>query len=457
MRVQGTLFRKYVLVFVTVIGSMLIVRGLIEVFISYRDNKAAIVRLQKGESGNRCPSHRAFHSRDPGADRVGLASHLHVARAGGGAASIGFPLAPAPGPIRCRGQPPGCDRQGTTRVSRLDVDEVGSQKDYSTDPKFLGAMTGRIYFGPVYFRNESEPYMTLSMKWQGQDAGVTAAELNLKLVWDVVSQVKTGEKGYAYVVDPRGILIAHHDISLVLQKTDLSRLPQVQAAILGLRSPSAEVLEAGIGQDLRGESVLTGSSSIGPLGWSVFVEQPANEAFSPLYDSILGTLALLALGLGLAIVTCLILARSMTRPIQTLQAGAAQIGAGALDQRIEVRTGDELEMLADQFNSMATQLQASYANLEQKVLERTQELTEALEQLKALGEVSQAVSSTLNLEAVLTTIVTRAVQLSGTAGGVVYEYVEARQEFHPRVTHQTWSRWAIVPSWPYPSCARSEL
>jgi signal transduction histidine kinase len=297
-------------------------------------------------------------------------------------------------------------------------------------------MTGRIYFGPVYFRNESEPYMTLSMKWQGQDAGVTAAELNLKLVWDVISQVKTGEKGYAYVVDPHGILIAHHDISLVLQKTDLSRLPQVQAAILGLRSPGAEVLEAGIGQDLRGESVLTGASSIGPLGWSVFVEQPANEAFSPLYDSILGTLALLALGLGLAIVTCLILARSMARPIQTLQAGAARIGAGALDQRIEVRTGDELESLADHFNSMATQLQASYANLEKKVVERTRELTEALEQLKALGEVSQAVSSTLNLEAVLTTIATRAVQLSGTAGGVVYEYVEARQEFHPRITHQ---------------------
>jgi adenylate cyclase len=168
----------------------------------------------------------------------------------------------------------------------------------------------------------------------------------------------------------------------------------------------------------------------------VFVEQPASEAFSPLYDSILSTLALLALGLGLAVVTCLILARSMARPIQALQAGAAQIGAGALDQRIEVRTGDELEMLADQFNSMATQLQASYSNLEKKVAERTRELTQALEQLKALGEVIQALSSTLNLEEVLTTIVTRAVQLSGTAGGVVYEYVEARQEFHPRVAHQ---------------------
>jgi len=104
--------------------------------------------------------------------------------------------------------------------------------------------------------------------------------------------------------------------------------------------------------------------------------------------------------------------------------------------QVEVRTGDELEALASQFNSMAAQLRESYANLEQKVEARTRELTEALEQLKALGEVSRALSSTLNLEAVLTTIVTRAVELSGTAGGVVYEYDEATEEFDLRVAHQ---------------------
>jgi signal transduction histidine kinase len=128
--------------------------------------------------------------------------------------------------------------------------------------------------------------------------------------------------------------------------------------------------------------------------------------------------------------------RRLSRPIQTLQAGAARIGAGALDQRIEVRTGDEFEVLAEQFNSMAAQLQESYANLEQKVEARTRELTEALGQLQALGEVSRAVSSTLNLGTVLNTIVTRAVQLSGTTGGAVYDYDEATREFHLRVAYQ---------------------
>ena len=71
----------------------------------------------------------------------------------------------------------------------------------------------------------------------------------------------------------------------------------------------------------------------------------------------------------------------------------------------------------------------------QELQARTRELARSVEELKALGQVSQAVSSTLNLETVLTTIVVQAVQLSGTDGGGVYEYDEATQEFSLRVTH----------------------
>ena len=66
---------------------------------------------------------------------------------------------------------------------------------------------------------------------------------------------------------------------------------------------------------------------------------------------------------------------------------------------------------------------------------RTQELTRSVGELRALGEVGQAVSSTLDLETVLTTIVSRAVQLSGTDGGSIYEYDEAAEEFALRATH----------------------
>ena len=68
---------------------------------------------------------------------------------------------------------------------------------------------------------------------------------------------------------------------------------------------------------------------------------------------------------------------------------------------------------------------------------RTAELTRSVEQLTALGEVGRAVSSTLDVDTVLDTIVARAVQLSGTSGGVIYEYDEEAQAFQLRASHRT--------------------
>ena len=72
----------------------------------------------------------------------------------------------------------------------------------------------------------------------------------------------------------------------------------------------------------------------------------------------------------------------------------------------------------------------------QELDDRTRELVESVEELKALGEVGQAVSSSLDLETVLETIVARAVDLSGTDCGVIYEYDEAAQEFNLRASHR---------------------
>ena len=106
--------------------------------------------------------------------------------------------------------------------------------DLSKDPKVhRGRRANKVYYGPVYFRRESEPYMTLSLAGTRKDAGVSIAEVNLKLIWDVVSQIKVGERGHAYVVGAQGRLIAHPDISLVLRNTDMSKLAQVQAARAG--------------------------------------------------------------------------------------------------------------------------------------------------------------------------------------------------------------------------------
>src|SRR4029450_11360557 len=100
------------------------------------------------------------------------------------------------------------------------------------------------------------------------------------------------------------------------------------------------------------------------------------------------------------------------RPIRTLDEGARRIGAGDLDQQIVVRTGDELEALADQFNRMTAQLRESYAGLERKVDERTRELKNALEQQTAISEILRVTSaSPTNVQPVLDAVAERAAHL----------------------------------------------
>jgi signal transduction histidine kinase/DNA-binding NarL/FixJ family response regulator len=256
------------------------------------------------------------------------------------------------------------------RISRRVADIIGSNRDLSDTPAFRGAKTGEVYYGPVYFFGETEPFMTIAVRGDGANAGVTVAEVNLRFIWDVVARIKVGNTGKAFVVDREGRLIAHPDLWPVLRKTDLSTRPAVRAGLSGAApSDTGEV-----SNDLSGQRVLSSYAMVPMLGWLVFVELPLNEAYAPIYTSI-GRSALLLLALlACAVLAAFLLSRRMTVPIRLLTEGAARIGSGDLEQRLAIHTGDELEALGEQFNQMAAHLRESYATLERKVIERTAEL-----------------------------------------------------------------------------------
>jgi signal transduction histidine kinase len=432
----GRLLWKYVLIISTLVGGVLLISSLVDLYFSYQATKAAMAAIQREKAAAAASEIEQFVRE--------IEKQLRWAAR----AAFDDPLAEVEqrelGFLRLLRDVPAVtevshlDRTGKEqlRVSRLTLDVRGSQQDFSREPRFVQTRSGLTYFGPVYFRNESEPYTTIAVPGDQEDgAGLTVAEVNLGAIWDVISQIKIGKAGVAYVADHSGHLVAHPDISLVLQKRDLSALPQVQQARALRTAPAPSLDTTMIGTGLQGGQVLTTHATIAPLLWLVFVEQPLAEAREPLQASILRTTALFVLSLALSLLACVLLARRMVAPIRLLQAGAAQIGGGDLGHRIDVRTGDELETLGQEFNRTAGRLEESYATLERKVAERTRDLTAALQRLTALAEVGRAVSSTLELQAVLTRIVAHAVQLSGTDEGTIYEYDEASQQFLVGVSH----------------------
>jgi two-component system NtrC family sensor kinase len=267
------------------------------------------------------------------------------------------------------------------RLSRLEPDSVDSGTDRSQEPYFKQATANQVWYGPVYFRRGSEPYMTLAVAHAGRSSGVTVAEVNLKLIWDVILAIRVGEHGLAYITDARGRLVAHPDIGLVLRDTDMAALPQVAAAISAAHQANGGGTMAKA-VDLNGQPELSAHAPIPAVGWLVFVEQPVDEALAPIHVALERGLLLLAVALIVAIGAGAWLGRRMAVPIRQLAAGAKLLGEGDLAHRIAIRSGDEIETLADRFNVMASHIQESYATLEAKVEARTRELSRSLEDLR---------------------------------------------------------------------------
>ena len=266
-------------------------------------------------------------------------------------------------------------------------------------PARESAGQGKSYFSPVYFYRGSEPYMTIAVpieRYAGRVIGTLQVQVNLKYVWDLVSKLKVGTGGYAYAVAQNGDLIAHPDISLVLQRRNMADLEQVSEAFKP--EPGRDRPHGTVMGNLQGKQVFSSSAVIPNLGWAVFVEQPVEEVYRPLYASMLRTSGFLLLGLGMALVASLLVARRIVRPLETLRKGVQRIGGGDMGARLDVKTGDEIEVLADEFNKMTENLRDAYDGLEQKVTERTRDLAVANDRLQELDRLKSDFVSNVSHE-----------------------------------------------------------
>ena len=233
---RRTLLWKYAAYSAALVTAVLVAVGAVTGYFAYRDAEAAQGVLLREKAGAVAIHIASFFwgIEEPLAWELAAEAYTGAERADRRAEMVGL-LRRLPQVTELRW----IDPAGRERffVSRAALDRTESGADFSADPRFIGAHGGGIHASPVYFRRENEPFLSLALGSSAPAAGVLIAEVNLKFVWEVVSRVRIGESGLAYVVDSRGQLVSHPDLSLVLARTDLSRLPHVSDAIA--RAPSA--------------------------------------------------------------------------------------------------------------------------------------------------------------------------------------------------------------------------
>src|SRR6266540_1884779 len=443
-RRRERLVRDYFLISVVLIGGGLITSGLIEIYFRYHESRDQLALQQKEIAAGAAFKIEHFvqeiHNVLKGATKSrdiapkGLTSDFRF--------ELEKLLLIAPAVTEAVA----LNEEGSIQVqaSRLRTVLPDAKKNLSPAAAFKYARQGKSFFGPVYFVRGSEPYMTIAVpieRFAGDVIGVLQAEVNLKYIGDVVASLTIGKAGYAYVISRSGELIAHPDISLVLQRRNIRELAAVRAAF---DSPAGVTpRNALVAPNIQDKQMLSAFALIPALDWAVIVDRPVEEAYETLYASMLRTSALLLIGLGMALIASFFLARRVVYPLRRLREGVERIGTGDLGYRLNLKSGDEIEVLADEFNKMTEQLQESYVNLERKVEDRTRELTESLEQQTATGEILRVIaSSPTDIQPVLDAVAESAARLCDAEDAIIFRVVGDQ--------HQRVAKYGSIPAPEFP-------
>ena len=269
--------------------------------------------------------------------------------------------------------PDGRERLG---VSRMATDRLQSLAPVNLAATQRSLAPGAAAFGDVYFVDRAQPHVTLAMAGQDDGGLITVATLDLRFLYAVISELQVD--GSVLILDRANMLIAHSQATHVMRHLDLSPSAVVQSV---RRAPPADGAEAAQGlasTDLEGRPVIATAVRIPTPDWLLLIEKQRSDALRPALATLGRTMALLAIAILVTIAASLVFARRMAAPIVRMRRATERIASGDFASRVApIPSGDEVERLGQDFNRMASALEASYSELEARIEARTRELREA--------------------------------------------------------------------------------
>ena len=216
---------------------------------------------------------------------------------------------------------------------------------------FVEARDGKTYVGDVQVTADNQTYLILAVP--AGRGGVMAARLRMTVLQEVVESLHFGDSGISYLVNQDGRIIAHSDPQIVIAQTRLDDRPELLALVR-----AAKETWAGEYTNLQGQPVVGTTIPVPETPWIVVTEIAQAEVYADSRTAWWWLLAgTLVIGLVLAHVVSTLLKRRFLRPMQRLQAGVCQIGAGDLSHRIGLGPYNEIGQVAAAFDEMAARLQ----------------------------------------------------------------------------------------------------
>jgi len=246
----------------------------------------------------------------------------------------------------------------TLKVSRTNLVSSANERDWTKSDLFIQPQkTGGFYYSPIFFSEHTgEPIMEMSVPLidlrTQKPRGVLLTEMKLKFMWHLISTLKIGENGGAFLTDQDGRIIVHPNRSLVLKNThfEIPRVTRIMQGTNGVKS-----------------IVDTRQITFGNLPLYFITEIPASEALRQIYTSlfILGTVLLLTVTGSIVLV--IILLRQIVQPLESLASTTKEISGGNYTKRAELYDTLEIGELSTSFNAMTEKLLDTIGSLESQI------------------------------------------------------------------------------------------